>query len=111
MLTRLIANILMLVLTAVIGIVARELIPYLRAKQDEATTLLKETHWAWVAEIIDAVVRAVEQTVSEEIHGPEKKAIAVEKAKILCNKYGIKMTDEQLDTLIEAAVRAMNGES
>lgn len=105
---RLVFNILMALVVAIAGIVARELLPYLKQKQLEFTARLRKTQWAFAADIVDAVVRAVEQTVSEELHGPDKKDIAVRYIRELLKQNDINVTTEQLDALIEAAVQAMN---
>ena len=73
----LIFNVLMALVVAIVGIIAKTLLPYLKAKEEEALAKLRRTKWSWAADIIDAVVRAVEQTVSDEIHGDDKKALAV----------------------------------
>ncbi len=104
----LIFNILMALIVAVFGVIARELLPYLRQKRDEVEARIRRTKWAWAADIIDAVVRAVEQTVAEDIHGKAKKQEAVRYIKYLCGKCAIELSDEEIDTLIEAAVNTMN---
>lgn len=104
----LIFNVLMALIVAVFGVIARELLPYLRQKRDEVEARIRRTKWAWAADIIDAVVRAVEQTVAEDIHGRAKKQEAVRYIKYLCGKCAIELSDEEIDTLIEAAVRTMN---
>lgn len=104
----LIFNILMALIVAVIGVIARELLPYLRQKRAEVEARIRRTKWAWAADIIDAVVRAVEQTVAEDVHGKAKKQEAVRYIKYLCGKCAIELSDEEIDTLIEAAVHAMN---
>lgn len=105
---RLVFNILMALVVAIAGIVAKELLPYLKQKQLEFTARLRKTQWAFAADIVDAVVRAVEQTVSDEVHGPGKKDIAVRYIQELLRQNDINVTTEQLDALIEAAVQAMN---
>ena len=108
MIDKLIFEVLMAIVVVIAGIVARELFPYLKQKQLEFTARLRKTQWAFAADIVDAVVRAVEQTVSEELHGPEKKDLAVRYIRRLLEQNGIYVTAEQLDALIEAAVQAMN---
>ena len=103
-------NILTAVILAIITLVAGELIPYLTAKKDEALTAMRKTRWSWAADIIDAVVRAVEQTASEELHGMAKRDKAVTWAMKLFQKHGITMTTDEVQQLIEAAVQAMNAE-
>lgn len=111
MIDKLIFEVLMAIVVVIAGIVARELFPYLKQKQLEFTARLRKTQWAFAADIVDAVVRAVEQTVSEELHGPEKKDLAVRYIRRLLEQNGVYVTAEQLDALIEAAVQAMNQQS
>lgn len=107
----LIFNILMALVVAIAGIIARQLLPYLREKRDEAIEKVKQTKWAWCADIIDAVVRAVEQTVGDEIHGEDKKAEAVKLIGRIFYQAGLHLSDDQIDALIEAAVQNMNANS
>lgn len=104
----LIFNILMALVVTIAGIVAKQLLPYLREKKDEAIEKVKRTRWAWAAEIIDAVVRAIEQTVGDEIHGEEKKNEAIRIIGRIFYQAGLYMTDDQIDALLEAAVQSMN---
>ena len=101
-------NICMALIVAITGIVAKTLLPYLEQKCAEAEAKLRNTKWAWAVDIIDAVVRAVEQTVAEDIHGEEKKKIAIEYIEKLLNANGIQLTYSEIDALIEAAVNTMN---
>ena len=105
---KLIYNILFALIVAIAGIIARELLPYIKKKQAELDASIRRTQWAWAADIVDAVVRAVEQTVSEEIHGIGKKDIAIQNIKKILNENGIELSEDQIDALIEAAVQAMN---
>ena len=107
MLNDLIYNVLMALIVAVAGVIARYLIPYLRTKRAE----FRRTKWGWAADIVDAVVRAVEQTVSDGIHGEAKKQIAVDYIRKLLRQTGVDLTDEQLDALVEAAVQTLNAET
>lgn len=107
----LIFNVLMALIVAIAGIIARQLMPYLKAKKDEAMTKLRQTQWSWAADIIDAVVRAVEQTVSEEIHGQDKKLLAVQYIAKYLQQAGIELSMDQIDSLIEAAVQQMNADT
>lgn len=104
----LVFNVLMALIVAMIGVITKTLLPYLKEKKEEATAKIRQTRWAWAADIIDAVVRAVEQTVSDEIHGEGKKEIAVKYIEELLAQNGIELSHEQIDALIEAAVQAMN---
>lgn len=58
--------------------------------------------------IAEQTVAYVEQ-VYREMHGPEKLVPAIDAAKQLATKAGINLTDDQWRTLIEAAVRTLNG--
>ena len=104
-------NVLLAVITALVGIVVKQLIPYLKAKHTETTAKLRQTKWSWTADIIDAAVRAVEQTAKGAIHGEDKKQAAMAYTKSVLQKSGITMSDEQISTLIEAAVQTMNAQA
>lgn len=105
---KLVFNILMALVVAIAGIVAKSLLPYIEQKRDEAEARLRNTQWAWAADIIDAVVRAVEQTVSEELHGDDKKNIALRYIATIFEENGINLSYEQINALVEAAVQTMN---
>ena len=107
---QIIFNIIAGVIVAIMGVIAKDLLPLLEAKKTETLTSLRKTRWAWAADIIDAAVRAVEQTVSGEIHGEDKKKLAVYYVMPILMKYGITMKTEEVSQLIEAAVQAMNCE-
>ena len=111
MLNDLIYNVLMALIVAVAGVIARYLIPYLRTKRAAVSAEFRRTKWGWAADIVDAVVRAVEQTVSDGIHGEAKKQIAVDYIRKLLRQTGVDLTDEQLDALVEAAVQTLNAET
>lgn len=107
----LIFNVLVAVVVALIGVITKSLLPFLRAKKDEAMARLRRTRWAWAADIVDAAVRAVEQTLSEELHGDDKKYAAASQIRKILGQNGLSLTEDQIDTLIEAAVQAMNAET
>lgn len=101
-------NICMALIVAIAGIVAKTLLPYLEEKRAEVEAKLRNTRWSWAVDIVDAVVRAVEQTVEEDIHGEEKKRIAIKYIEKLLNDNGIALTYDEINTLVEAAVNTMN---
>ena len=107
----LIYNVLLAVITGLSGVVTTQLIPYLKAKQTETTAKLRQTKWSWTADIIDAAVRAVEQTADAELHGDGKKDLAKKYIKILLQESKLPVDDYQIDKMIEAAVQAMNSAS
>lgn len=109
--SNLIFNILMALVVTIAGIIAKQLLPYLCQKKEEALEKIRQTNWAWCADIIDAVVRAVEQTIGEDIHGEEKKAEAVKLINRIFWQAGLHLSDDQIDALIEAAVQAMNAQT
>lgn len=105
----LVFNILMALIVAIVGIIAKELLPFIKQKQEELDAQLRKTEWAWAADIVDAVVRAVEQTVADNIHGQDKKDIAIKYINNLLEENGLDyLSDDQINALIEAAVNSMN---
>ena len=111
MMQNLIFNVLMALVVAIVGIVANTLLPYLKQKKEEATAKIRQTKWAWAADIIDAVVRAVEQTVEEDLHGEAKKDVAIQYISDILSRAGLTLSDVEINTLIEAAVNTMNAEN
>lgn len=76
-------------------------IPYMRSQM--------EGEWsAALLDIIDVAVRAAEQTIEG---GKVKKEWVVAFVTNWLNQNGIKITEDQLDKLIEAAVYSMNVEN
>ena len=110
MMNDLVYRVLLAVITALIGVIVQQAIPYLRKKYEEAEAKVRQTKWSWAMDVADAAVRAVEQTAAEAIHGTGKKDLAKQFMKSALNQAGVKMTDYQIDTLIEAAVQAMNSQ-
>ena len=104
-------KVLLAVITALIGVIVNQAIPYLKGKYAEAEAKVRQTKWSWAMDVADAAVRAVEQTASEAIHGNGKKDLAKQFVKSALEQAGVKMTDYQIDTLIEAAVQAMNADA
>lgn len=109
--TELIYNVLTAIIVALIGVVVRQLIPFLKQKQTEVSTQIRKTRWAWTADIIDAAVRAVEQTADAELHGDGKKDLAKKYIKVLLQESKLPVDDYQIDKMIEAAVQAMNADA
>ena len=105
---KLIYNIIMALVVTLAGIVARELLPYLKQKREEVEAKIRHTKWSWAVDIVEAVVRAVEQTVAEDIHGKDKKDRAILYITRLLRENGISLSSEEISTLIEAAVHTMN---
>lgn len=77
------------------------LIPYLR------TTVL-DSKWQKVLDIVDELVLAAEQILREPGSGEEKKKMVMDFATKWLSERGIEITEEELDKLVEAAVKKMN---
>lgn len=108
MVSTLVFNVCCALVVALIGVITKSLLPYLKAKKEEATTAIRKTRWAWAADIVDAVVRAVEQTADEYMHGEVKKDAATRLIMDFFHQNGIELTTEQISTLIETAVQELN---
>ena len=90
-----------LVVSVVFALVGLYLVPYINRKTAE---LKDDEKWK---EAVKAV-KAVEQTVKQSGMGKVKKADVIAYMTAWLNDRNIKMTTEQLNTLIEAAVYSMN---
>lgn len=88
-------------LIAVLTVLVRYGIPYLQA-------LVAASKYKWMADIARDAVQAAEQTIQASGSGPERKAIVTEYLKKMLTAKNISISDEQLNTLIEAAVYTMN---
>ena len=108
MVSTLIYNTLLALIVAIIGVITKTLLPYLKAKKDEATTAIRQTRWAWAADIVDAVVKAVEQTADEYMHGEVKKDAATRMIVDFLRENHIDLTEAQISALIETAVQELN---
>lgn len=78
-------------------------IPYIK-------TLKEDARFAGVIDMIELAVRAAEQTIREQGQGKAKKAEVIRFVSDWMAKNGIRITDEELNALIEAAVYQMNQE-
>ena len=83
--------------------VVRVVVPYIKTK-------LESTQYSWAANIIEHSVRAYEQIIQGAGMGDERYQMVVAQVTEELNKVGIKITDVQISTLIEAAVQTMNTE-
>lgn len=88
-----------IVVTVAVAIATRFLIPLLRSVIAESKNELWKT-------IAATAVRAAEQIIRERGAGERK----YELAKQIIKDFGIKLTDEQIRILIEAAVQVMNND-
>ncbi len=100
MLQEQIVEIAVLIITALLGIVTRSVMSYLKKKG----VIAKIEGNKQIAKI---VVTAIEQTY-KHLHGDEKLNLAkIELIKISKQK-GLKITEKELDLLIESSVKEMN---
>ena len=81
-------------------ILVRYAAPYLRMK-------VEETQYAWIIKWAEIAVKSAEQTITGDGSNKEKKAIVTKLLKSMLIKKNISISDEQLDSLVEAAVYAM----
>lgn len=91
------------VITWAIQTVIKHVVPFVETK-------LKESQYSWAAEIINNAVRAFEQTVTGSKRGEEKFEFVMDLVNREFSKLGIKLSEQQITVLIEAAVQAMNAE-
>jgi len=96
-------NILQVLVVSAIAAILRYLIPLL-------IQTLRAHDYNFAANIVETAVRAAEQSFIGHGRGDEKYRYAVETIKSTFGKYNIKITDDQICQLIEAAVQTMNAE-
>lgn len=96
-------EILKAVLVFVIILIAKYLVPWIKLQ-------VEGTKHEWLLKWVELAVRSAEQTVLGDKTGPEKKAIVTKFLKEQLQQKNISISDEQLNTLIEAAVYAMKQE-
>ena len=97
-----IANGAISILVILLGIVVKAVKDYLIRKGGEKTIKIVET-------LAKNSVNAVEQVASETGYkGEEKLEQARAKIRAELSKYNISMTDKDLDTFVESAVKQMN---
>nr|DAO26714.1 MAG TPA: holin [Caudoviricetes sp.] len=97
-----IANGAVSILVILLGIVVKAIKEYLIKKGGEKTIKIVEI-------LAKNAVNAVEQVSSETGYkGEEKLEQARTKIRAELNKYNISMTDKDLDTFVESAVKQMN---
>jgi len=96
-------EILKAVLVLVIILIAKYLVPWIKLQ-------VEGTKHEWLLKWVELAVRSAEQTVLGDKTGPEKKAIVTKFLKEQLQQKNISISDEHLNTLIEAAVYAMKQE-
>ncbi|VJC01622.1 phage holin, LL-H family [Streptococcus pneumoniae] len=89
-------------LTVAVGGIVKEVKDYLLRKGGEKAVIIAEI-------LAKNAVHAVEQVAAETGYkGDEKLAQARAKVRAELTKYNISMTDKDLDTFVESAVKQMN---
>ena len=88
-----------IVIVMMVGI--RYFIPWIK-------TAIGTSKYKWIVSMISAAVQAAEQMITAEKSGAEKKAIVTKFIKEQLTAHNISISDDQLNTLIEAAVYALN---
>ena len=81
-------------------LVTRYLIPWLKAKTQN------ETMHALIDWAVQAVLAA--EQCHQAVSGPERKAIVTKFIKQILEQKNIALSDEEIDVMIEAAVKQMN---
>lgn len=93
-------NLVIVVITALVGLVAQKVTAYFKEK---GLITKLETN----KELVRIVVNAVEQTY-KHLNGDEKLKVAKIELVKLMNEKKIKISEKEIDTLIESAVKEMN---
>ena len=88
------------VLVLVLILISRYAVPYLKQR-------LENSKYDWVVRWAEIAVRSAEQTVFGDKKGAERKAIVTKFIKEMLLQKNVSISDEQLDSIIEAAVFAM----
>lgn len=94
-------NILQIVIIASLIIITRYVVPAFGC-------YIESSRYAWVANIIQDAVESAEQTVTQPKSGGKKKAMVIDTVRRILKEMKIDITEDQLDSLIESAVYAMN---
>lgn len=95
-----IVNLVILILAGTLGVITKYITSFLKKKGLLAQLQSNK-------EIVNIVVGAVEQTY-KHLHGAEKLNMAKLEVVKLAKSKGLKITEKELDLLIEASVKEMN---
>lgn len=96
-------EILKAVTVLVIVLLTRYAVPWIKLQ-------VENTKYAWIIQCTELAVRSAEQTILGNKTGSEKKAIVTKFLKEQLQQKNISISDEQLNTLIEAAVYELKKE-
>ena len=103
MLNDLLFELLKLVLIICSALITRYVIPFIRRE-------IQNTEYAWVVDVVEDAVRYVEQVTNEEGAGSKKKELVLNFVQSQLDARGIKISQDQLNALIEATVYGLNVE-
>lgn len=98
-----ILNAAIVIITGLIGIVARKIVEWMNAKGISEKLIAKE-------DSVKVAINAVEQIAINE-KGPEKKDMAIKFLVTILNENGIKMTKEEMDIMIEGMLNEAKKEA
>lgn len=90
-----------IVLSICIIIISTFVVPYLKSLSDNV-------RWQKFVNMVCDAVEAAEQLIKEPGSGVKKKEMVIAFIKKYLDEAGINVTDEELNILIEAAVKRMN---
>lgn len=90
-------DILKIVVSICAALITVYVVPYLK-------TLKEDKRYASLIDMVEVAVKAAEQTIREPGQGDLKKAEVIAFVEAWMEDHGIKISPEQLDSLIECAV-------
>ena len=93
-------NILKIVISVAVALISAYLVPFIKNK-------LQEDKYSQLVVMVHTAVQAAEQTIGSG-NGAVKKDEVMSFVTDYMNRVGIKITEEQLDQLVESAVFQMN---
>ena len=93
-----------IIFSIILILISTYLIPYLK-------TLRDDTKWKKFLDMVYDAVDAAEQIIKEKGSGAQKKEMVTKFIKEYLEKIGVSVTEEELNILIEAAVKRMNDKS
>lgn len=95
--------ILEIVISVAVVITVRYIVPYIK-------TLMDNEEYAKIVEIVTVAVKAAEQTIREQGQGKAKKAQVIAFVSQWLSERNIYLSEDELSTIIESAVKALNME-
>lgn len=96
-------DVLVFAITVATIVVTRNVVPYIK-------NLIKDSQYADILDIVELAVKSAEQIYKQPKQGKAKKADVYKYVTGWLNARGIRLTEEDIDRLIEACVFTMNNE-